>query len=276
MALDDIPLGKVTDYPKSFSRDLLSPIPRAESRDKLAESIGQSPVFEGYDLWTLYELSWISTGGIPNAAVGEIRVPASSEFIVESKSLKLYINSLYYRRFDSASQVSDEIAQALTALLNAEVVVHLWPLSDFGLASADEQEFVNLDQLSSSSAQSQEASAQTLSGESLEGFSRNYKTDCFRSLCPVTGQPDWASIYIGIESVKPEERALASYLYSYSEHQGFHESCVEQIYADIQHRLTPIRLTVAARFTRRGGIDINPFRTSGKPLFQMPARTPRQ
>lgn len=272
MSLDELPLGKATDYPKSFSRDLLSRIPRSDSRAKLLET-NPDIQFSGYDLWTLYELMWVSIDGAPNAVIGEIRVPATSEFIVESKSLKLYANSLYYRRFENADQVRDEIAHALTTLLESQVIVHLWPLADFGMISKA-GEFINLDQRGVPV--SSGADASLLSGESVQGFSKCYKTDCFRSLCPVTGQPDWASVYVGIQSVKIDDAELAKYLLSYSEHQGFHESCIEQIYSDLQQRLEPDQLTVAARFTRRGGIDISPYRTSAKPVFEMPQRTVRQ
>lgn len=273
MNFDELPLGKNTDYPTSFSRDILSRIPRSDSRQKLPES-ESSQAFNGYDLWTLYELNWVSTSGVPQALIGEIRVPANSEFIVESKSLKLYINSLYYRRFDSAPQVSDEISLSLTELLGAQVRVHLWPLADFGTQPENRNAFINLDQCGAEV--SNTAGLQSLHAVEIQDYFKCYKTDCFRSLCPVTGQPDWATIYIGLEGVKLDEEALASYLLGFSEHQGFHESCVEQIYVDLKNILSPQELTVAARFTRRGGIDINPYRFGKRALFDMPARGVRQ
>lgn len=268
-----LPLGQETEYPKSFSRDLLVRIPRSDSRDKLNES-SDLVELRGFDLWTLYELSWVSTSGFVNAVIGEVRIPASSPFLVESKSLKLYINSLYYRQFKAVDEVQEEVKSALESLLEAPVTVHLWPLADFGGHSAPRKDYVDLDHLQVEVNNAVDVSI--LQGVKQSGYTKIYKTELFRSLCPVTSQPDWATMFIGISGVNTDVKSLAAYLLRYREHQAFHENCVEQIYTDLQRVLEPEQLTVAARFTRRGGIDINPYRTSEKPLFQMPGRTVRQ
>lgn len=268
-----LPLGQETEYPKSFSRDLLLRIPRSDSRDKLNES-GNLVELNGFDLWTIYELSWVSTSGFVNAMIGELRIPASSPYIVESKSLKLYINSLYYRQFKAVEEVQEEVRSALDGLLGAPVTVHLWPLADFGSHSESQRDYVDLDHLQIETNNVVDASI--LQGIKQSGYTKIYKTELFRSLCPVTGQPDWATVFVGLSGIQVDVKNLASYLLGYSEHQAFHENCVEQIYTDLLQVLEPEQLTVAARFTRRGGIDINPYRTSEKPLFNMPGRTVRQ
>lgn len=275
-------LGKATEYPKAFSREHLARIPRALSRQDLRDGEGCLD-FQGYDLWTLYELSWLSETGIPQASVAELSIPASSEYIVESKSLKLYINSLYYRQFDSAESVHEEITDALSSLLDCTVKVRLFGLRDAEnplLSTNDENaarsqnEVINLDQLAVNASQAVDSLILRPSGETTT--KQIFRTDLFRSLCPVTGQPDWATLYVAQRGLEMDSAALAAYILSYREHQGFHESCVEQIFSDISAQCSPTALTVAARFTRRGGIDINPFRTTEHPVIDMPGRTVRQ
>ena len=278
--LDASPLGEPTNYPKAYSRDLLVCIPRQDSRDQLE---AYQPAPKGYDTWTLYELAWQDREGVPCGMIGELQVPADSPKLVESKSLKLYINSLYYRRFSNATEVQEEIAAALSFALEAQVRVHLWPLADFLISSRiDKTAWENLDVLgvvpSSSPTVCDLCGPATYeqANENQENTTRFYKTDLFRSLCPVTGQPDWATVYVGVQGRPIDPRKLAAYLYSFREHAGFHESCVEQMYADLHREIQPQQLTVAARYTRRGGIDINPYRSSASPLFELPGRTVRQ
>ena len=270
---EDLSLGKETVYPTTFSRDLLARIPRSESSAESPEGSGAIKL-NGFDLWTIYELSWVSAKGEANAAIGELRVPSSSAFIVESKSLKLYINSLYYGRFNNKDEVRDEISLALTNLLEVPVDVHLWPLSDYGATVEPEESYIDLDNLHAEVRDFVDPGH--LKVIDRTEHTTRYRTSLFRSLCPVTSQPDWATVFIGLGGIEIDAKGLATYLLGYRNHQAFHESCVEQIYSDLMERLSPNRLTVAARYTRRGGIDINPYRTSEVAVFQMPGRTIRQ
>lgn len=269
---EDLPLGKETEYPKRYDPQLLSRIQRAKSRSRLYER-NPSLNFGGVDLWTLYELNWINLDGSPTAVVGELRIPAQSKYTVESKSLKLYLNSLYYHQFESVEAVQSEVERVMSALVESPVELRLTSDDDYRPGERDYR-FIDLDTLGADI--SNQLKLDAIVGERHSGEHNLYKTDCFRSLCPVTSQPDWASIYVGVSSIRLDGKGLAQYLLSYSEHNGFHESCVEQIFADILHIAEPEQLTVAARFTRRGGIDINPYRTTTDAVFEMPPRTIRQ
>lgn len=268
------PLGKEAEYPKAFDASLLFAIPRSQAR-KLIDIEKELP-FVGYDEWTLYELGWRDARGSPQMAIGVLRVPADSESIVESKSLKLYANGLYYQQFDSVKSVIAQITSDLNACLNTQVDFRLTSLnntSDIEFASPKQQSYTSLDHHRVIPSSTADISLLTPK-QSVDGSS--YQTMRFRSLCPVTGQPDWASVYIRLSEVDIDTESLAQYLAGFSEHQGFHENCVERIYVDLNKQLCPKELSVAARYTRRGGIDINPVRSSSKEFLLMPARELRQ
>ena len=272
--MNDTPLGKHTEYPKAYSRDLLAPISREHNRAQLPEYSARL-AFTGYDLWTLYELSWLNAYGTPQVMMAELRVPADSPNIVESISLKLYINSLYYQRFTSSDELAAELVEAISASIGAAVGIHLWPLVDFPQPTMNHSlEMIDLDQFSATPASS--PNIKYVEYDNVEGYKRIFKTDLFRSLCPVTGQPDWATVYIALNGIQPNIQMLSAYMLGYREHQGFHEACVEQIYADLTSTMEPQGIAVAARYTRRGGIDINPYRYGGETVFEMPGRTVRQ
>jgi len=278
-----IPLGKDTQYPKGFDASLLFAIPRSQARESLgfvSEGVGQELPFVGYDEWTLYELSWLDADGSPQVAIGLLRIPADSEFIVESKSLKLYANGLYYKCFNSSEELVKQVTGDLNKLLNCQVQFRLIGLDGLWTCS-----YTNLDTDQNQAgyqsidhclvAPSKQPDIKQLSGMPSEGEYR-YQTQRFRSLCPVTRQPDWASVYIVLKGVSVDMRSLAQYLAGFSEHQGFHENCVERIYVELQNQLKPVDISVAARYTRRGGIDINPIRASSDGLLEMPQRELRQ
>ena len=267
----DIPLGRETLYPKAFDPGLLFAIPRNQARQSLG--IGQTAPFVGYDEWTLYELSWLDASGSPQVSIGLLRIPADSEFIVESKSLKLYTNSLYYQRFKSAAALVDRVRQDLNKLLKAHVRLELLKTSD-ALSLSDNRGYQSIDHFAIRP--SDHPDTGLLKGQPLSDGISHFKTERFRSLCPVTAQPDWASIYIQLQGVEINAANLAQYLAGYSEHQGFHESCVERIYMELNEHLAPTELSVAARYTRRGGIDINPVRASSEQFLAMPGRELRQ
>lgn len=257
------PLGRQTDYVSVYAPQLLFPIPRAESRELLG--IGDTLPFYGVDIWTGYELSWLDALGKPVVAIAEFFIPCASEFIVESKSFKLYLNSLNQTRFENAAEVEVLIAKDLSATTNAEVRVNLIPLAASVRAAQHLSSIVDvsgelLDELDVAidtyhPAPELLATEAGIVDESL--VSHLLKTNC-----PVTGQPDWASIVISYKGKKIQRENLLRYIISFREHQDFHEHCVERIFSDIARACEPEALTVYARYTRRGGLDINPFRSS--------------
>lgn len=263
------PLGKGTDYPKEFSPDLLFAIPRDQARAEI--DLGDKLPFVGYDEWNLYELCWLDSHGSPQVGIGQLVVPADSPNIVESKSLKLYINSLFYKRFESRDQLISQVSADLKECIGSEL--------DFFVnkahTSRQQDSYISLDRHKVTA--SQKADIRNVETE-INTVNRiyRYETKRFRSLCPVTGQPDWASIYIRIDGLALHEQTLAQYLAGYAEHEGFHENCVERIYCELQQQLDPDQLSVAARFTRRGGIDINPVRANSMQVLEMPGRGIRQ
>jgi 7-cyano-7-deazaguanine reductase len=257
------PLGRQTDYVSIYAPQLLFPIPRAESRKLLG--IGEVLPFYGVDIWTGYELSWLDTVGKPIVAIAEFFIPCTSEFIVESKSFKLYLNSFNQTRFDSASDVETLIVKDLSAITNAEVWVSLTPLTSsiratHYLAGIVEVDGYLLDDL--------EVAIDTYHpAPELLATEAGVVDECLvshllKTNCPVTGQPDWASIVIRYQGSKIQHESVLRYIISFREHQDFHEHCVERIFSDIARVCKPEALTVYARYTRRGGLDINPFRSS--------------
>lgn len=251
-------LGKSTVYSDAYDASLLAPIPRSLGRD----AIGRSD-FRGCDVWRLYELTWLSPSGAPCAAAARIIVPASSPSIIESKSLKLYAFSFTQTRFASAAEVEAVMTRDLSAAAGAPVRVSVGsPALEAGPAGELPGEL--LDGLAEGlSIEDYEVNSALLALDPAGGtVEETLSTRLFRSLCPVTGQPDLASIIIRCRGPKIDRRALLAYLISYRCHRGFHEQCTEQIFADIDARLRPEMLEIQALFTRRGGIDINPFRSS--------------
>ena len=252
-------LGKDTVYSDRYNPDLLQPIPRALGRDAIGDHD-----FRGTDIWRLYELSWLNEQGIPQTAVGELLVPASTHSIVESKSLKLYAGSFAMTKMKDTEEVAHRMTNDLSELLGGEVKVRLEPYRDYSETLA-KMPGTSLDDiaLEGNAIESYETDPGCLAFAKEERFVKEtFSTSLFRSLCPVTGQPDMASIMIHYEGRAIDPAGLLKYLVSYRCHKGFHEQCVEQIYHDLRTAFNPKALEVYACFTRRGGIDINPFRSS--------------
>ena len=254
-------LGKDTTYSDRYNPDLLQPIPRSLGRDAIGDHD-----FQGTDIWRLYELSWLSPQGVPQTAVGELLVPASSHSIIESKSLKLYAGSFAMTPMQSAQDVVWRMQEDLSSRLGAPVTVRLYPVHEYpGFVCP--MPGISLD---NPDLPLGEALTVYETDPSLLAFApvtdctirQTYSTSVFRSLCPVTGQPDLASVLITYEGRPIDPASLLKYLVSYRCHRGFHEQCVEQIFHDLRQAFTPKLLEVYACFTRRGGIDINPFRSS--------------
>lgn len=272
-------LGKSTSYFEEYNPSVLFPIARNQGRSSLA-----LPPFSGYDLWRVYELTFLLPNGLPQAYMATIRVPCTSPYIVESKSLKLYLGSLCQTIFGSADEVSALIAHDLNDLLDADIDVKLFPIGtktmplltfDSPLLEAD-PEMQNL----KFKTYEVDPSLLKLADKDKKDKKGNvvceaFHTNLFRSLCPVTGQPDYASVEINYTGDRFDKASLLAYLVSFRRHQGFHEQCVERIFTDIKTKLKPDELTVTACFTRRGGIDISPVRSNAK-TFSTPLRTPRQ
>jgi 7-cyano-7-deazaguanine reductase len=263
-------LGAVTEYPASYAPELLVSIPRQQSREKL-------PIawrYSGIDIWTAYELSWLDSGGKPRVAIAEFRVRSDSEAIVESKSFKLYLNSFNQEKISSVSQLQTILQTDLSAAFGGEVAIEIYSLGEYADLGVTDFSGICLDQLDVSCDQ-YEPDAGLLKTASGRVDQQTLYSHLLKSNCPVTGQPDWASVAITYTGQALDQAALLKYLVSFRNHQDFHENCVERIFSDIMNVAKHEFLQVYARYTRRGGLDINPLRTTGGP-FPDRLRLPRQ
>jgi 7-cyano-7-deazaguanine reductase len=222
---------------------------------------GRALPFQGVDIWTAFELSWLNQQGRPEVACAELRLPCNSPAIVESKSLKLYLNSLNQSVFDSSEAVAKIIQQDLSSCAGSEISVRLIGAADWQHQRMENLPGINIDQLDiTTDTYLPDAGLLRIKANSREV--QAFNSHLFRSLCPVTAQPDWASFWIECAGPQIYPDSLLQYLVSYRKHQGFHEQCVEKIFMDLMRVCQPQRLTVGARFTRRGGLDINPVRST--------------
>lgn len=222
------------------------------------KNFGASAVY-GFDIWNCYEISWLSPGGKPEVRIGEIVVPCSSPNIVESKSLKLYFNSFNDTKFQKEADVVATIRKDLGEVLKSEILVSLKKLSAYAGNPIDSFQgtHIDLEDIEIGGA----AYDPFVLEKGEEYLSENLYSDLLKSNCPVTGQPDWASLLISYEGLKILRPSLLKYIISLRNSEEFHEQCVERIFCDIKERLSPEKLLVYARYTRRGGIDINPVRS---------------
>jgi 7-cyano-7-deazaguanine reductase len=261
------PLGHATGYPDRYDPSLLFAVSRAPQR--AAIGIRDALPFTGADVWTAYEHTWLDGRGKPRIAMLSLVVPVDSPRIVESKSVKLYLGSFAQSRFDDEQRVRDTIARDLSTATGS--VVSVTVLAD---ARIDPMPGISIDgEDVAIDAYEVDASLLRAGGE---GARETLCSDLFRSVCPVTGQPDYASVAIEYRGPRIDRAALLRYLVSYRVHAGFHEHCAERIFVDVRARCRCESLTVHARFTRRGGIDINPFRTDAGIAVPANVRTPRQ
>jgi 7-cyano-7-deazaguanine reductase len=255
----NIPLGRATDYPDNYAPELLCPISRAEARKPLG--IAASLPFTGVDIWNAWELTWLAANGQPVAATAELIVPAESLHIVESKSLKLYLNSLAMSTFSSAADVARTIRADIGACVGSDVLVRVMPVAATESRSVSRLAGVCLDSLAVA-CENWQVDAGLLRVDSSSVISEDLHTHLLRSLCPVTAQPDIGSLQISYRGPKIERASLLRYVVSYRQHNDFHEACVERMFLDLMARCHPERLSIQARYQRRGGIDINPFRSN--------------
>jgi 7-cyano-7-deazaguanine reductase len=262
MIQSGIPLGRDAEYPVTVDASELFPVARAAARAPLGIDEASLP-FAGADIWNAWELSWLDARGKPCVAVAELRVPCDSPSIVESKSLKLYLSGYSMTRFDDAALVRDCIARDVSGCVGAEVAVALSGPADFGRLQAADFAGEPLDQQALDIVDYTEPRAEHLR---VQPHARLVEealvSHAFRSRCPVTGQPDWASVQIRYRGMPLDRAGLLRYLVSFREHADFHEACVERMFFDIQRQCAPLQLLVYARFLRRGGIDINPWRAT--------------
>ncbi len=267
-------LGKPVDYRVACDPGLLYPVARAPMREALG--LSSAPPFGGADIWNAYELSWLNSRGKPQVALATIVFPAESPFIVESKSLKLYLNAWSQVRAESADMIRTAIAADLSRIAGANVLVRLQLPDSWAMESLGELEGQSLDRLdvSCDSQTPDPALLRTTNGTDV--VEECLFTRLFRSNCPVTGQPDWASIQLRYTGAPIDQAGLLQYLVGYRTHNAFHEQCVEQIFMDVLRTCQPMRLMVYARFTRRGGLDINPWRSNFSTPMPANLRQPRQ
>ena len=270
--ISESPLGRVTRYPEHYDAGLLFPVERAPQRNELGLS-GTLP-FTGADRWTAWEVTWRDAAGRVQAAIARFDVPCTSPRIVESKSVKLWLASLYDARFETPAELRDVLAKALSNATGALVDVQIdLPDRWSRLARSGALGSVIDEAIPSAFPSTPDASLLRAAGEPVE---QTLVSNLFRSVCPVTGQPDYASVAIRYRGTTIERRSLAAYLFGYRRHPGFHEHCVERMFVDVMSACAPERLAVEARFTRRGGLDINPFRTSDAAFGEPGAPSTRQ
>jgi len=270
--LEGAPLGHATTYPDAYDAALLFPVPRAPQRAELGLTGGMP--FGGADIWTAYEMSWLDVRGKPQVAIATFVVPADSNAIVESKSVKLYLGAFAQSRFDGTAEVRATLERDLAAATGGPVQVALDAPAMFLAARCADLEGERLDDLPVA-VQRYQPTPELLAADGPE-VEETLKTDLFRSLCPITFQPDFASLQIAYRGPAIDRAALLRYLVSFRCHPGFHEHCVERIFVDIAAQCRCEALSVYARFTRRGGVDINPFRTNAGLAIPPNMRTARQ
>ena len=273
MPLSDAPLGQSVSYPSQYDPSVLFPIARAQNRASL--QLAQPPAWRGADIWTAYELSWLTPKGKPRVAMATFTVPADSPNLIESKSFKLYLNSFNQTRLDNAQALRDMLQRDLSAAAGAPVALEMMLPQHFARQQIAELDGIDLDKLDVEIDTYQPAPGllRCQDGPAVE------ETLCSRLLksnCPVTGQPDWGSVQIRYRGRPIDRESLLKYIVSYREHAGFHEHCVETIYTDLMRACAPQELTVYARYTRRGGLDINPWRSNAATPQIAQSRTARQ
>ena len=274
-------LGQSTSYPKTYAPDMLYPIPRALGRAKLA--LPADALSIGMDWWQVFEMSWLNSHGISQVAMARLAIPATSNYIVESKSLKLYFNSLNFTEFDNQQAVKATVEKDLSACLKTDVTLEIFEVNIANSLpiSAPQGDCIDnaLDIIGKKIAIVSDVNPSSLTVANQVASDSQLQilhSHLLRSNCPVTNQPDWGTLEIQIDSQAIDRAGLLEYILSFRQHNGFHEQCVEQIFSDLTQAFAPKTLMVRAWYTRRGGIDINPCRVSDISLLPPPSRLNRQ
>lgn len=257
-----LPLGRTTQYPDQYDPSLLFPIPRSENRLKLGIKPDQALPFVGVDIWNAFELSWLNQKGKPQIALAEFQIPADSPNMIESKSFKLYLNSLNNAPFKDENELRERLIADLSEVAGSKVATRISPTDVIAKKGMQEMNGVLMDRLDIEIDPKLKADPNLLQvNESFGPIEQCLVSHLLKSNCPVTGQPDWASVQIRYQGRPILEEGLLRYLIGFRQLGEFHEHCVETIFCDIKRQCKPEKLSVYARYTRRGGLDINPFRT---------------
>ncbi|WP_118858706.1 NADPH-dependent 7-cyano-7-deazaguanine reductase QueF [Haemophilus haemolyticus] len=260
-SLKSLKLGQKTEYASQYDRNLLQPVPRALNRDGLGITQNQ-PFTIGADIWTAYEISWLNEKGLPQVAIADIYLDYQSQNLIESKSFKLYLNSFNQSKFADFNTVQQTMQRDLSECSQGDVKVRLNPVAVYDSQKIDHLQGDCIDE-------------QDIEITSYE-FNADWLKDCvsdeiveeklvshlLKSNCLITNQPDWGTLHIHYIGKKIDHEKLLRYVVSFRQHNEFHEQCVERIFCDLMHYAKPEKLTVYARYTRRGGLDINPFRSN--------------
>ncbi len=260
-SLSALKLGQNTEYKSQYDASLLQAVPRRLNREGL-RIVEQQPFNQGADVWTCYELSWLNPHGLPQVAIADVEIDFKSENLIESKSFKLYLNSFNQTKFASIEEVEQTLTRDLSQCASGQVSVRIYklanytnqPIVNFSGECIDEQEI--------------QIESYTFSNQHLENVAEDEIVEetlvshLLKSNCLITSQPDWGSVQIHYVGKRLNREKLLRYLVSFREHNEFHEQCVERIFTDLMQFAKPEKLTVYARYTRRGGLDINPFRSN--------------
>ncbi len=261
-SLNCLTLGKKTQYAHAYDPSLLQPVPRRLNRENLGID-AHLPFTQGADFWTAFELSWLNPKGLPKVAIAQVSLDFRSENLIESKSFKLYLNSFNQAKFASIKDVEATLQRDLAQCAQGDVRVTVRPLQDFTDEKIADFQGVCLDDMDIE-IENYQFNADLLANccESDEVVEETLVSHLLKSNCLITHQPDWGSVKIHYVGRKIHHEKLLRYLISFREHNEFHEQCVERIYCDLLRFAQPQKLTVYARYTRRGGLDINPFRSN--------------
>ena len=273
-------LGKSSAYVDQYDASLLFPIPRLLKREEIGA--GSNPLFFGADLWTAFELSWLNLRGKPQVALAHFTIPCETPNLIESKSFKLYLNSFNNSRFADGSEVLARLRADLSEAVwhgsdhKGSIGVQLIDFEKFDAQQVHELDGQLLDRLDVECTQYTPAPELLRASHGEAPVSETLVSNLLKSNCLVTGQPDWGSVQIQYTGPQIDQEGLLQYLVSFRNHNEFHEQCVERIFMDVWSRCKPIKLVVYARYTRRGGLDINPLRTSHPGALPANVRTARQ
>ncbi|WP_268800642.1 NADPH-dependent 7-cyano-7-deazaguanine reductase QueF [Pseudomonas huanghezhanensis] len=266
-AAEHSPLGKSSEYIATYTPSLLFPIPRAAKWAELGLTAETLP-YKGVDFWNCYELSWLLPSGKPVVAIGEFAIPADSPNIIESKSFKLYLNSLNQTRFAERSELIATLERDLSAAAGKPVGVRIRSLKEIESEGIVAVAGECIDDLDISINSYDRPQPELLRCDESRTVEESLHSHLLKSNCPVTSQPDWGSVAVSYRGAALEHASFLAYIVSFRQHSDFHEQCVERIFMDLQQLLKPERLTVSARYVRRGGLDINPYRSTETLTFE--------
>ncbi|WP_421547503.1 NADPH-dependent 7-cyano-7-deazaguanine reductase QueF [Pseudomonas sp. QD4] len=265
-AAEHSPLGKSSEYVSTYTPSLLFPIPRAAKWAELGLSAETLP-YKGVDFWNCFELSWLLPSGKPVVAIGEFSIPADSPNIIESKSFKLYLNSLNQTSFADRQSLEEILRRDLSAAAGKPVGVRVRSLGEVEAEGVVALPGTCIDELDISVSSYEHPRPELLRCDPSRVIEESVHSHLLKSNCPVTSQPDWGSVVVEYRGAALDHASLLAYLVSFRQHSDFHEQCVERIFLDLQRLLHPEKLTVYARYVRRGGLDINPYRSTETAQF---------